>query len=208
MATKVKARGWDFVSKIAARNGFGDFHILWDHPDNAALKAKRKNPNTLLEGDELTVPDKKSKVESGATGRTHFFQVKMETLKVRVLFIATDKRPVRQLECTYDLDGVKGGTTLVEGLFELEIPRTSENLRVTVGDREFHLKVGGLDPEDETSGMLQRLTNMGYETGDSADPEDEFVRSAVEEFQVDHDMPVNGKLDAPTREAIMASHGL
>ena len=51
----------DHVSRIADENGFGSWETLWDHPDNAELKAKRKNPNVLAEGDEVAIPEKKKK---------------------------------------------------------------------------------------------------------------------------------------------------
>lgn len=34
--------------RIAASYGFGDYRIIYDHPENAEFKRKRPNPNPLV----------------------------------------------------------------------------------------------------------------------------------------------------------------
>ena len=51
----------DCFASIAKANGFFNYRTLYDHADNAALKAKRINPNQLVEDDVVRVPDKRQK---------------------------------------------------------------------------------------------------------------------------------------------------
>ena len=57
--THVVAQG-EYLSLIAARFGFRDPRVIWNHPDNAALRERRKNPNVLFPGDVLTIPERKA----------------------------------------------------------------------------------------------------------------------------------------------------
>jgi hypothetical protein len=57
------------LSTIAAREGFRDFRKLYEAPENAELRKKRPNPNLILPGDEVVIPDRKPlsvKVAPGA----------------------------------------------------------------------------------------------------------------------------------------------
>src|SRR4249920_494288 len=45
------------LSSIAHDFGFGDWHVIYDHPQNASFKTKRPNPNLIYPGDELFIPD-------------------------------------------------------------------------------------------------------------------------------------------------------
>ena len=65
----------DCLSSIAHRFGFCDWHVLWDHPSNAAFKAKRKNPNIIYPGDVLFIPVKEPKLEDCPTEQRHTFQL-------------------------------------------------------------------------------------------------------------------------------------
>ncbi|MGO4782046.1 hypothetical protein AB4084_41815, partial [Lysobacter sp. 2RAB21] len=48
------------LASIAKERGFL-WRTLWEHGNNAKLKAKRKNPNQLVEGDALFLPEKGDK---------------------------------------------------------------------------------------------------------------------------------------------------
>ena len=58
MATNYIVRSGDTLGKIAARHGFKNYREIYDHPANAAFKAKRPNPNLIFPGDVIVIPDK------------------------------------------------------------------------------------------------------------------------------------------------------
>jgi LysM domain len=46
----------DTLSSIAQRHGFASSQQLYDHPSNAALRAKRPHPNLIFPGDQINIP--------------------------------------------------------------------------------------------------------------------------------------------------------
>ncbi len=65
-----------------------EYHLpwekIWNHPDNADLKNKRKDPNVLLEGDVVHIPDPVQKTISVPTGARHRVVVKRQVVKLRM----------------------------------------------------------------------------------------------------------------------------
>jgi hypothetical protein len=45
------------MASIAAESGFS-WEFLWARPQNQQLRALRKNPNVLMEGDEVFIPER------------------------------------------------------------------------------------------------------------------------------------------------------
>jgi N-acetylmuramoyl-L-alanine amidase len=60
---------------IAHDNGLF-WEALWNHPNNSSLKSKRRNPDVLLPGDVVHIPDRIEKSESGAAEQLHKFKRK------------------------------------------------------------------------------------------------------------------------------------
>jgi hypothetical protein len=50
-------RSGDNLSAIARRFGLKSFRDIYDHPDNAAFRIKRPNPNLIFPGDVVMIPD-------------------------------------------------------------------------------------------------------------------------------------------------------
>lgn len=47
----------DTLTKIAKNHGFDDWRVIYNHPSNAAFKAKRPNPDKIFVGDVIVIPD-------------------------------------------------------------------------------------------------------------------------------------------------------
>jgi hypothetical protein len=200
----------DHVAKIAAQFGFGDFGTVWDHPANAALVQSRGNPNVLLPGDVLHIPDKTPKVESRATGQVHQFRKRTMPLLLRLALKGPDGLPLAGENVVLQVEGEKFElTTDDEGRIERRIRPTAESGKVTIRSSriEAPLAIGHLDPVDVISGWRARLNNLGYGAGPTDDADDPLVRSAVEEFQCDQELPVTGDADDATRAALLSAHG-
>jgi len=203
----------DHISKIAKENGFPDYHTIWDHPNNADLKKKRDNPNVLNPGDQIFIPDKEQKEESGNTEKRHTFQVKKEPLKLRLVLEDMYEKPIANATYALLVEGVvTQKTTDGKGHIEQDIPLDAHEATLVLrGDETpfrdipFPIKIGNLDPVEEVSGQVARLSNLGYFPGDGTD--DDAFESAVEEFQCDHGLKIDGICGPKTQAKLKQIHG-
>src|SRR6185503_2681877 len=95
----------EHLSGIAEEYGFSNFETIWDDPQNAELKQKRQNPNVLLPGDELFIPAKETKEESGATEKRHRFKWRGRQLQLRLRLLDFDNQPLANTECELHVHG-------------------------------------------------------------------------------------------------------
>jgi N-acetylmuramoyl-L-alanine amidase len=205
----------DHLSKIAKDNGFTDYTIIWDHPNNAGLKKKRQNPNVLFPGDQLFIPDMEEKQEPGATDKKHTFTVDKKTLKLRLVLEDIYEKPIAGAQCALLIDGqVYQLTTDGHGKLEQEIPLDAKEGVLTIrGDQTpfanevIPIKIGHLDPVDEPSGQISRLNNLGYSAGKLDGSDASALESAVEEFQCDHSLKVDGICGPVTQAKLKEVHG-
>ncbi|HMD39838.1 MAG TPA: LysM domain-containing protein, partial [Candidatus Acidoferrum sp.] len=113
----------DHLSSIAKDYGFTDYTVIWDHPNNADLKNKRKNPNILLPGDEIFIPDMEEKNESGATDKRHTFKVDKKPLFLRLVLEDLYEKPIGGAQCALRIsDEITQPTTTADGKIQQEIP--------------------------------------------------------------------------------------
>jgi hypothetical protein len=205
----------DHLSKIAKDNGFTDYTIIWDHPNNADLKKKRQNPNVLFPGDQLFIPDMEEKQEPGATDKKHTFTVDKKTLKLRLVLEDIYEKPIAGAQCALLIDGqVYQLTTDGHGKLEQEIPLDAKEGVLTIrGDQTpfanevIPIKIGHLDPVDEPSGQIGRLNNLGYFAGPTDGSDAAAFNSAVQEFQCDNSLTVDGICGPNTQSKLKQIHG-
>jgi N-acetylmuramoyl-L-alanine amidase len=203
----------DHLSKIAKDNGFTDYTVIWDHPKNADLRKQRPNPNILLPGDQVFIPDMEPKHESGPADKHHTFTVDRKTLKLRLVLEDIYEKPIAGAPCALLVeDQVFQLTTDGNGKLEQEVPLDAQDGVLTIhgdqtplADFPVYLKIGHLDPVTEPSGQLARLNNLGYFPGDGTD--DDAFESAVEEFQCDHGLKVDGDCGSATQAKLEKVHG-
>lgn len=205
----------EHLSQIAKLYGFPDYKILWDHPENADLKKLRKNPNILLPGDEVFVPDKEEKEESGSTDKRHTFVVDKEALKLRLVLEDIYEKPIAGAQCALLVgDQTFQLTTDGKGKLEQDIPLDAQEATLVIrGDQTpfqneiIPLKIGHLDPVEEISGQVARLNNLGYFPGRLDGSDADALKSAVEEFQCDHGLKVDGDCGPKTKAKLKEVHG-
>ncbi len=192
------------VSSIAIKNGlFPD--AVWDHPENAKLKSERKDPNVLLPGDLVHVPDTVRKEEACATERRHRFRRKGVPAKLLVRLLIDDE-PLAHAEYQLLIGDAwhAEGTTDGDGLVEASIPPVAKEGRIVVEHEEqtyvFPLALGTLDPIDTEDGVAKRLADLGYPVG-------EDLSEAVKQFQEAKGLNASGEIDAATRSAIEREFG-
>jgi hypothetical protein len=198
----------DCLSSIADRYGFF-WETLWNDPANAALRARR-NPNTLLPGDVVHIPEKKVREYARPTGARHTFHVKGVPVKLKMQLLRDDK-PRANEPFRLSIDGaVSLGATDGEGRIAVNIPPGAlrGQLRVGDGDRAetYDLALGHLDPVEDLRGVQARLNNLGFACGSPSGTLDDATRTALGAFQARAGLPPTGEPDDATRDRLRRAH--
>ena len=219
MATTHTVEQGEHVSGIAKRYGFSSYRTIWDHPRNAELKRERVNPNVLFPGDRLFIPDREEKQEPRPTDQRHRFQVQRPDLKLRLILEDLYDRPIAKAECDLSIEGeTRRLTTAANGRVEETIAPEAQRAMLLVKDSQtpvneiaIPVRIGHLDPVDKASGQAARLNNLGYFAGPfegrTAEENRALFLSAVEEFQCDHKLTVDGKCGPATQAKLKQVHG-
>ena len=198
----------EHIWQIAEKYGFLDHASIWNHPGNAAIKKERKLPGVLFPGDQIFIPDKNVKTVSLSTTKVHTFRTKGEKLLLKLIVKDIEDNPIANTLIKVSVEGdVKSLTTDGEGKAERVILKTAVIGILFVKDMEIPLKIGHLDPVDKLSGQKARLNNLGYDAGDPAGPQDMQSRAAVEEFQCDQKLQVDGNCGPATQAKLLEKHG-
>ena len=95
MAKKYVVQKGDSLASIAEKHGF-IAQTLWDDPNNKVIKQKRTDPDMLVPGDVLLIPDKKIKEASANAGGRVKFKIKRSPIKLRLKIFEEPTDPVLQ----------------------------------------------------------------------------------------------------------------
>ena len=103
------------------------------------------------------------------------------------------------------------GTSDGEGM--VEIPISPDALQATIVFHKdtpeqviFELALGTIDPVDTPKGLAHRLSNLNYACLPDS-KEEEIIRAALKQFQIDHELDATGEDDQATRDKLMEAHG-
>jgi hypothetical protein len=197
----------DCMNSIADQYGFF-WQTLWDHERNAELKQRRGNPNVLMAGDRVFIPEIRPKDESGETTRVHTFRLKGVPVKLNVQLMDIGGLVRANLRYTLTVDGKRTtGVSGGDGMVSEVIPPRAKRARLTLETgEEYDLDLGYMNPVEYTSGVQARLKNLGYYKGDVSGTLDDETRKAIRRFQRDKNLPVTGEPDQATRDALLAEH--
>ena len=188
----------DCILSIARDQGLF-WQTIWNDPQNASLKSRRKDPNVLFPGDVVHIRDKQSKEEPRPTEQRHKFVRKGVPAKLRLQLLDRDQQPRAGLNYTIVIDGdSRAGATDDQGRIEEPIKPNAQQAVLTIqGDdpvpETYTINLGGVDPLTEDSGVTQRLKNLGF--GD------------IKSFQRKFGLPVTGQADESTRNKLKSLHG-
>ncbi len=205
------------MSSIAYSHGFF-WQTLWNLSENAGLKAKRKNPNVLMTGDIVHIPDLTVKRESGATETTHKFTLKGVPEKLNIQLLDFDHKPRPNLGYVIVIDGnSRRGKTDANGVVTEGIPPNAMSGKLTFAAPPDHtgkaknqvmiLQLGALNPISEVSGLKARLANLGFYKGPIDENLDAAAKKAIGAFQRKKGLPVTGVADAATRQKLQDLSG-
>ena len=197
----------EYLASIAKHYGLASSSI-WNHPENASLKQQRKNPNILFPGDTLIIPEAAEEVFS--TGEFHRFRLANTTLKLRLKLRDVDRQPLKQTPCELSVEGMASHLTSDDnGLIEQDISATDKEatLKIEGTETTVTLKIGHLDPVDERSGQVARFHNLGYGAGYLSGNDEAQFQLALEEFQCNNNLKVDGICGDKTQAKLLEVHG-
>ncbi|NMO19212.1 LysM peptidoglycan-binding domain-containing protein [Pyxidicoccus fallax] len=189
---------------------------IWNHPDNAELKAARRNPHVLLPGDRLTLPRPEQKQSGARTGQVNTFQVRGK--RVKLVFVVRDALGQPFAGKSYLLEAGslrEEGTTGPDGRIEHVIDPREKTAKLTLWpDQPFYpetltysLAVGQLEPIDSLRGLQARLNNLGYTCGDADGVLDGALRVALRAFQRAQGLEETGAPDTATQDKLLEVYG-
>ena len=90
----------DCISSIARKFHVGDWSVIFNHPNNAELKRKRKTPNVLFPGDVVFIPDPAPTDHPAATGKSHKFQVRTAKKLISIIVEDHEDRVLANMDYT------------------------------------------------------------------------------------------------------------
>jgi N-acetylmuramoyl-L-alanine amidase len=234
MATTHTVAQGEYLALIALRHGFHDSRVIWEHPDNAALRQQRKNPNVLLPGDVLAIPDRDASTVNADSGAAHAFTAGEDDPALNLDLEDRSRQPMANRDGTLTLAGTAADGSFVKAR---PLPQTTdgagrlqqvfrgpfaERAAATEGAFDMpaqphappasvRLFIGQLDPVDQPSGQRARLNNLGYFAG-YTDGDQAQLEWATEEFQCDEKLKDRGLFDdrkknLPTWNHLGKKHG-
>ena len=198
------------MASLGVQYGF-HWKTLWDLADNAGLKALRKNPNVLMAGDEVTIPDKQLREETRPTEAKHRFVRNAVPEKLRIKLLDANHKPRANLDYIIVIDGdSRTGRTDSQGELKENIPPGAKAGKLILGkdqSEKIPVNLGYLDPISEVSGIKARLANLGFYTGPIDANLDDATQNAISAFQTKQGLPVTGTADDATKDQLQKLHG-
>jgi hypothetical protein len=205
MPIRHRVQQGECINSIASEYGFFP-DTVWKDPNNQALRDKRKDPNALLPGDVVVVPDKRARIEERPTGARHQFKRKGVPALFR-LQIFVHGKAVANEKFKAKVDGSpREGQTDGEGVLKFAIPPDAARVVLEIAGEKHEFDLGHVDPIGEISGVQGRLTNLGYGMLDITGELDEETKAALRNYQVDFGLEPTGSLDDETRDSLAKMH--
>ncbi len=209
----------DCVYSIADLYKIRDWKKIYDAPDNADMKKARPDPNVLMEGDEVAIPDVEpaTRKVTASTEEKHKYQVKLPKCLLRVAVHDEEDKPISGKKFLL-LVGDKRfeGTTDGDGIVEQRIPfqASTAKLYVFFTDKKddgehlyWDVDIGGLEPSDTPRGIQERLNNLGFVCGEVDGKWHDGMDVSLRTFQKSAKIDPNGEPDDATTKKLKEVHG-
>jgi len=205
-AGRYKVADGESVPTVALRSGHF-WETLWNHPDNAALAALRKDATILVPGDEIVVPPIEVKRTAAATGKRHVFRRRGVPSRFSVQILDRDE-PRANAKYRLEIHGRPAieGALDANGTLDVFVDATVTSATLVIGDEIYEIEIGRLRPIDALDGIQQRLKNLGYYHGDVDGQPGAATTEAIRVFQAAAELPVTGEMDDTTRDALSTAH--
>jgi hypothetical protein len=209
MAQRHVVAAGDCISSIGLKYGFFP-ETIWQAPENEELRTLRPNPNVLVAGDVVMIPDKQERTEKRGTDARHKFRRKGVPEVLRFQFFVAGE-PRADESYVFEIDGkviAEDGRTDADGKIEHDIsPGAREAIVRFADESEYVFKLGHLDPIDTLRGQQSRLLSLGYFGGALDGQASAALHDAVARFQIENALDPSGELNDETRSALERKYG-
>ncbi|WP_197910394.1 peptidoglycan-binding domain-containing protein [Desulfosarcina ovata] len=197
-----KVNDGEWIGEISASYGFADWQLVWEHPENYALRKLRKeDPFTLAKGDKIFIPALAAVEVAAATEQTHRFRRKRAKTRLRICIYDLENQPAKNAKFnmavymegspfpTLEKDDL---TTDNKGMVDQLIPAGAGRVKLTFPDLKYEINanLSCLEPlniEDDkkklTHGVQQRLSAIGFDPGPVDGKDGPLTQAAVRLFQ-------------------------
>ncbi|MEM6294029.1 MAG: peptidoglycan-binding domain-containing protein [Myxococcota bacterium] len=183
---------------------------VWQAEENAALREARPDPGVLAKGDVVAVPAAEPFEFHGlAVGRRHTLVVELPYPLLRLELAYANEAAIVGPDVTARVE-FDGETLELQpddtGTVEFEVGPFTEELELTVRNRTVTCSVATLEPVDGVPGIHDRLENLGYAPGGRRGRrvrDGVAFLSAVQEFQCDHGLKVDGDPGTNTQAKLL-----
>jgi len=171
-ASRVKATSEDRVPALAAAKGFVRWRTVWEFAGNADLKAKRENPNVLLDGDAVAIPSKVPGVAEVVGGSAEYVLRRENERVVTLRLLDWEHQPFAgfRYQAKPGDQNINRGVVPKDGWVTLAIPVDAKRLEVALylsGNEDdaplnlpFEVREEALTASPEHKN--QRLLNLGF----------------------------------------------
>ena len=86
-------------SSLAAKYGFPSERVLYELEENRELRERRPDPNILFPGDEVFIPERKTKQVACEDGVEHCFEVTLPKVELRLALRGDNGEPHAHGRC-------------------------------------------------------------------------------------------------------------
>ena len=210
MSRTRRIQSGEHLARLAYLHGHRTVDDIWMADENAELRARREDPGVLAPGDEIVVPVAEPFEFYGlAVGRRHRIELNLPYPLVRLELAYANEAavvaPFAEAEVSFD-DQSQTLAPDPSGVLEFEIGPFTTTVEVVVQGRGLSCTVATLEPVDTFEGIHGRLQNLGYEPGPrrgQRSGDGVAFLSAVQEFQCDHGLKVDGDPGEQTQARLL-----
>jgi hypothetical protein len=201
-------RQGDTLAKLAYMRGF-DATAVWNEAKNDRIRALRPDMDLLAPDDIVYLPQPRKSELAIVKGTTNRYVASVPKVTMHLVIHDEDGNPL--VGEPYEIRGLGDPVPGAVGdggavTFDARITDREVTLVFTQRGLVYPVRIGDLDPIEETSGVRMRLEHLGYlRSSNGEDPmATERAIAALQEAQT---LAATGILDDTTREALRKAHG-
>ena len=205
-------RQGDHLRRLAHARGVSP-ESIWEHDDNADLRAARESMEALLPGDILWLPSEPAGGVAIMPQQSNSYRAHVPWVDVELTLRDAAGEPLANASVSLEGARERSAQTDGGGVLAIQAAAHRRQIQVTLDDdgRSFGLRIGHLDPIEAPSGVDGRLENLGYfvSLGIDGDEHERDLRrrAALRDFQSAQGLEPSGEIDDATRDALREAHG-